>query len=129
MFHYLCLIFIVIHFIEKKQTKKKQAQEFKDKYGTEVPDTAELQAALGMYFTRLLYYIYNIDSLYQKPQIGIDGVESAKKKALDEMTKVLEGNWTPFDVYVSPFRSYAKKILGENIEEEKRNKWIEKAGM
>ena len=64
-----------------------------------------------------------------KTTTGIDGVESAKKKALDEMTKVLEGDWTPFDVYVGPFRTFAKKVLGESIEDEKRNKWIEKAGM
>eukprot|EP01064_Diplonema_japonicum_P000089 TRINITY_DN1005_c1_g1_i1.p1 TRINITY_DN1005_c1_g1~~TRINITY_DN1005_c1_g1_i1.p1 ORF type:complete len:336 (+),score=100.14 TRINITY_DN1005_c1_g1_i1:51-1058(+) len=94
---------IVQEFIQIIKANK-EAQAMYDKYKGDVPDTADLQAALG-----------------------VDGLESVKTKVLDELTKVLGGDWTPFDQYHKPLRDYAMKLLGDGeISLEKRDSWVEK---
>eukprot|EP01059_Diplonema_ambulator_P006495 TRINITY_DN16182_c0_g1_i2.p1 TRINITY_DN16182_c0_g1~~TRINITY_DN16182_c0_g1_i2.p1 ORF type:complete len:332 (+),score=124.93 TRINITY_DN16182_c0_g1_i2:44-1039(+) len=85
--------------------QNKEAQALYDKYKGDVPDTTDLQQALG-----------------------VDGVESVKNKVLDELTKVLGGDWTPFEEYHPPLKTFAMKVLGDGeITAEKRDGWVDKA--
>eukprot|EP01061_Rhynchopus_euleeides_P026590 TRINITY_DN43375_c0_g1_i1.p1 TRINITY_DN43375_c0_g1~~TRINITY_DN43375_c0_g1_i1.p1 ORF type:complete len:332 (+),score=160.40 TRINITY_DN43375_c0_g1_i1:42-1037(+) len=85
--------------------QNKEAQALYDKYGNDVPDTKDLQEALG-----------------------VDGFDSVKEKVLNELTEVLDGNWTAFDQYHKPLREFAFKMLEtREVTVEKRDAWVEKA--
>jgi len=84
--------------------ENKEAAAYAQKFQDKLPDATEL-----------------------REKLGIKDMEEAKQRALDEMTKVLEGDWTPFDTYYGPLREYGGKMLDEDPTPEKRSEWIEKA--
>ena len=61
---------------------------------------------------------------------GVDGLESVKQKVLNELTEVLEGDWSVFEQYHVPLRTYGMQLLGrDEVTSETRTEWVNTAGM